>query len=259
MTIDLVALVIAIILCIYIILRTLPLIKSSNKPMTVALFLFAIISLLFSITYWLVYTLISPDVRMPFAANELGEASWFLLLAATLDSIFKDNDTSANKEIFFSVIFIICSVSLWIAWSGEWFQDIISGFAFGYFICLSVKSIKQSNAFKRNDWLILGLSCLILIISQAGIFFVKEEFKKPLDLFCYALMFITLIWFLSKVIIAMKKQVDTKELISLSFIFTAYSFSTLYMSSGWFYIAAFGACLLSLPLMFYALRRELSL
>ena len=248
----------AILLTSVIVIRTLPLIRKGSKPMTTALFVFAVISLMLSLAYWLTYSLIRPDGRMPFAANEIGEIAWFLLLAAVLESIFHDSRVPAKKVIAFAIIFSAASVALWIGWSGEWIQDIIVGLAFGYFLCICARSLKQSDAFGRNEWVLVGIFCGLIVFGQAGTFFVSEAIKQPLDYFCYVLMFALLLCFFAKGIAMAKGEWDAKATLAMSFAVGGFSYSTLYMSSGWFYIAAFIFCLASLPLMLIALRREVS-
>jgi len=247
--------ILAILLTIVIVIWTLPLIRRGSKPITTALFAFAAISFMLSLAYWLVYSLIRPEGRMPFAANEIGEIAWFLLLAASLESIFHDSHVSAKKEIAFAILFTAASVALWIGWSGEWVQDIIVGFAFGYLLCVCVRALKQSGALRKNEWILLGLSCGLIILAQAATFRVSEAVKQPLDYFCYALMFALLIWLFVKRI-AMTKFTDTKATLAMSFSIYVFSASTLYMSSGWFYMAALVLSLATLPLMLIALRRE---
>lgn len=248
----------AILLTFVIILRTAALLKSGKNPMTAALFLFALLSLMLSFVYWLTHTWMRPEMRMPFAANEVGEIAWFLLLASALETVFRKGVISAKKEIAFTLLFAAASVALWIGWSGEWIQDLVFGLAFGYFLCTCVRALKQTDALNKTEWRILGLACGAIILAQTGTFFVSESFKQPLDYFCYALMFASLLWLFAKSLLAQKNNKDTKAVLALSFAVSAYSFSTLYMSAGWFYLAALAFCLVTLPLMLRALRREVT-
>ena len=148
--------------------------------MTVTLFLFAMVSLLLVHAYWLSYTLMHPEIRMPFAANEIGEISVFLLLSAMMDSVFREIKVSAKREIIFTIFFSAASVALWIVWTGEWIQDIIDGAAFGYFLCVCVRALKQSNALKKIEWRVPGITGALtlsmifhalynLLVSERGI------------------------------------------------------------------------------------------
>ncbi len=241
-----------------IILRAIPLVQKKRNPMTVILFLFAMTSLLLAYTYWLTYTVMRPDTRMPIAANEIGEIAVFLLLAAMLETVFRESAVSAKREILFSVFFCIASIALWIGWSGEWVQDIIGGIAYGYFFCVCARSLKQAGALKKPEWIALAVSLTVLVIGEAVIFFIPETWSKPLDLFCYAVMFAVLAGLLLKNFIQIRNGKDAKVLLALSCSAYAFALSSMYMSAGWFYPAAMICSLLSLPLMAYALRKEVT-
>ena len=241
-----------------IIIGAVPLLKKGKNPLTVALFIFSMVSLSLSFAYWLTYSLIRPDMRMPIAANEIGEIAYFLLLAAVLENVFRKGQISAKKETVFTAVFAAASVALWIAWSGEWIQDIIYGLAFGYFLCTCVRSLKQTDALSRGRWCILGTACAAIIIAQFTTLFAPEGLKQPLDYLCYGLMFASLIWLFVKSIITVKRNKDTRSPLALSFTLCGFAHSTLFMSSEWFYMAALSICLAELPLMFIALRREVT-
>ncbi len=249
--------ILAVLLTGFIILRTFPLMRG-EKPMTAALFLFAMTSLLLAYAYWLAYTLMRPEARMPFAANEIGEIAVFLLLSATLETVFRESRIDAKREMFFAALFASASVALWIGWTGEWIQDIIGGLAFGYFLCICVRSLKQTDALNKSEWLALGVSCAVLILGQAGTFLVPAAYKNPLDLFCYAVMFAVLIWLIVKSILCARKKAGRGAELALSCSAYAFSLSTMYMSADWFYQAAMLLSLITLPLMLLAVRREVT-
>lgn len=256
--VNIIADIAAILLTVVLVIRAFPLIKSGSNPMTVALFLFAMVSFMLSLAYWLAYSLMRPEARMPIAANEVGEIAMFLLLASSLDTVFRENRIPAIKERVLASAFVAASVALWIGWSGEWIQDIVYGIAFGYYLCVCVRALKQTTALDRTAWCILWGFCGTIILGQAGTFFVSEGLKRSLDLFCYGLMFVALTWLITKSFLAVKPTKDTKAALALSFTAHAFSLSTLYMSSGWFYMAAFAFSLATLPLMLHTLKREVT-
>ena len=77
--------------------------------------------------------------------------------------------------MFFAALFTAANVALWIAWSGEWIQDILTGVAFGYFLCSLTARIKQAVGFPAWKRRILGVSCLALITVLTAIFFVPKK------------------------------------------------------------------------------------
>ena len=110
-------------------LGTLRLLASEKRDARTVLFAFAVASVLLSNLYWLAYDILRPGTRMPFAANEIGEWALFLLLGAAVRT--QPEAPSAKREVFCAALFTAANVALWIAWSGEWIQDILTGAAFG--------------------------------------------------------------------------------------------------------------------------------
>ena len=256
-TLDIVADIVGILTTLLVIIGTLPLIEKGKEPMTAALFVFALVSLGLSLAYWITYTTLRPDTRMPLAANEIGECAWFLLITTMLSSIFKDNKNPARKETIFAIVYFAFSVGLWIAWTGEWFQDIIFGLPYGYFLCMCVRLLKQTDALSETEWRVLGITAFAIILAQIANVYVPLLSKQPLDYFCYILMFSVLIWMYAKSISAIRQNEDSKKCIALTYSLGAFGFSTLYMSSDWFYLFALLICYSVVPLMLIALRREM--
>ena len=246
----------AVILTVLVIARLLPRIGIGKRTMPATLFLFAMVSVLFSYIYWLTYTLMRPNTRLPFAANEIGEIAVFLLLSATLEAVFREYKKPAKKEILFTALFAAGSVALWIAWTGEWFQDIVGGFAFGYFLCICARCLKQTDVFRAVEWLGLGALLAALIIGQIISLFLSGAAKSAVDLGCYGVMFVVLVYILIKTIRHTARGGDIMGNLALSCTAYAISLSTMYMSEGWFYAAAMLGSLVSLPLMGIAIRRE---
>ena len=66
---------------------SLKLIKESGRQLPAVFLSFCYTLWLLSDIYWVIYDLIRPDQRMPFAANEIGEAATILMMAATVNSV----------------------------------------------------------------------------------------------------------------------------------------------------------------------------
>ena len=169
-----------------------------RRTTRVVFFAFAMACALLSNLYWLAYDILRPETRMPFAANEIGEWALFLLMGASLgaDPVPGALHIEAVCAALFSAasaalwaLFMVCNTALWIAWSGEWVQDILTGAAYGYFICRLLVRIRREGVFSGWEWVVLAAVCPVLIAAQAAIFFVPLALKRPLDLFCYALLF----------------------------------------------------------------------
>jgi hypothetical protein len=233
-------------------IRSLPM----RRSMAPVFFTFALVSYLFSNVYWIAYDLLRPDTRMPFAANEFGEIGLFLLLTSTLSAVFRGRFAAARQEMLCAAVFATASVALWIGWSGEWLQDILVGFCFGYCLCDCVRSLKQSDALSKTEWRLLGGLAAMLMLLQGATFFLSGPWKAAADYGAYSIMFSVLLYALGKTIRAMRCGQEPIRQVALSVSCFVWTESTLYMSADVFYVAAEVSLLVCLPLMLIALRRE---
>ena len=259
LTVELSTDIIGMLLSLVLIVISLPLIDKGRKSMPMALFSFALVSFMFSLAYWIVYDSLRPEARMPLAANEIGESAWFLLLAAVLDAVLRDRKVPLKTfETLFTLVFVIASVALWIAWSGEWVQDIVGGIPFGYFLYTCVRALRQTDALREIEWRVLGIYCVAIIAGHVGSLFITIGGKKPLDYYCIVLMFSIVIWLLIKSFVSLKRKEDPKVSMAITFSACAFGFSSLYMSSEWFYEFILLLTYITLPLMYIAIKREVS-
>ena len=244
--------------CLALVLRTVPLLRDERRCVPAALFLFAVVSLLLSDAYWIVYTLLRPDTRMPIAAHEIAENAFFLLLAAALDAVFRENRVPAKRETLCAALFALASTALWIVWTGEWVQDIIGGAAFGYLLCLCARALKQTESLKPYEWRLLGaFGGGSLLLLGAGLL-VPEPFVLPLEILSYVLMFAVLLALLGKTLCAARQGAAAKTRMALSFSLYAWSVSSMFLSEDWVYIAAWFFSFLTLPLMLDAVKKEVA-
>ena len=112
------------IVLVVIIAKTVRLMDNGKNVFLPFFFMLAMMSFLLSDLYWIAYDVLKPDTRMPIAANEIGECAMILLLSAGLDVVLNDK-RKIPAEIVFTFLFIGANIVLWIAWSGEWLQDIL--------------------------------------------------------------------------------------------------------------------------------------
>lgn len=219
-------------------------------------FTFAMVSYLISSAYWVAYDLLRPGTRMPFAANEFGEIGLFLLLASTLNAVFRGRFAAAGREMLCAGVFAAASVALWIAWSGEWLEDILVGVCLGYLLCVCTRSLKQSEALSGREWRLLGLLVLLLLLLQGGTFLLLPGLAAAADYGAYGVLFFILLYALGKTILAIRRKRDPATLTALAVSCFAWAISTLYMSAGLFYVAAQICALIGPALMLIALQRE---
>lgn len=224
-----------------------------QESLTVAFFCFAMVSLLLTNLYWLAHSLMRPDMRMPLSANTIGECAAFLLLSAAMNALFPDSRFGFTPQIICTVLFAASSVALWLIWSGEWLQDLLGGIAFGYFLCVCVRNLCRTGLLTRKEWIALGICCAGYM--SAFLLFAEED-NHPIVTAGYIVMFATMGWFVFRAARGIWRGEDGKKQIVLSVSAYACCMSGVYMSSGYWYIAAGLICLLTLPMMLHAFGKE---
>ncbi|MCR4597631.1 MAG: hypothetical protein K5678_01205 [Acetatifactor sp.] len=228
-----------------------------KRSLRMTFFAFAIASGLLSDLYWLTYDILRPETRMPFAANEIGEWAMFLLLGAALGT--KPVKRSTTLEKLFVPVFMAANVALWIAWSGEWIEDIITGAAMGYFIYHLAAQCKQEKAFHGWEWRLYGIACMALIAAQASIFFAPEPLRHPLDLFCYILMFSVSAFLFVRMLLSFRHTDRPSVSVCRAFAVFAWTLIAMYMSADVFYTIAYVTVTVCFPFLLWALIKEESL
>lgn len=206
----------------------------------------------FADIYWLVYDILRPDVRMPFAANEIGEAGMLLMLAAIINSSVPHGSRAAVKHVVCAVIFAVFNVILWIAWSGEWVQDIITGLVLTWLLASAVCSLKVVHALTKTEWILLGIYCTALLAGQGLTFFFAEPVKSAVDTGCYVLISLGILYWMVKLFMSYKRDHYNKKVMSLAVTNLAWIIVALFMSSGLFYTIYINCETLSVALLYLA-------
>ena len=248
--------ILAVTLSAFTVVRMAPLLRVREQQMTSGSFLFAMVSLMLSYAYWLAYSLIRPDMRMPLAANMIGECAVFLLLSVTLESVFRVDRVPARSQIACALLFASSSVTLWIAWTGEWIQDIVGGIAYSYFLCVCVRALVQADALAKIEWIGLGIACALIIAIWTVWFYVPEDLLGMTNCFGYAVIYAVTAYLLFKTFHAVRRNTAPDRQLALAVFSHAWCMGAMYMTSGYYYNAAMFLCLLTLPLMLAAVSGE---
>ena len=227
---------------------------SKRHLLVVAFFALAAACFLFSTLYWIAYDLLRPDVRMPFAANEICEWALFLLTASSLRAAFPKGLLFKTACIP-AALFAAANAALWIAWSGEWVQDILTGLSLGWFLCVLLSCLLQCGAFSRAEWIALGAVSVLLITAQTMTFLLPGA-AQIFDTIGYVILFSVDVWFIVKTIRSVKKGDDPQRGLCLSFAAWGWSMIAMYMSGGWFYDAALLVATLCFLLIYLAISKE---
>jgi hypothetical protein len=142
---------------------------------------------LLSSLYWIAYDVLDPGTRMPMACNEIAENAMILLLCASLETILKDKRKIA-KEIVFAILFIGANIALWIAWTGEWFQDILFGIPYIYFFWLLIRGLLSRRVLSRKELWFAALASIIILTMQIPLLTIKGNVFEVTKVTCFMLM-----------------------------------------------------------------------
>ncbi len=248
--------VVCIITLVYILIRLYQEATVTGKSPRLLFFAVGTVAFLLSGLYWFVYDLLYPTGRMPFAANEIAEWGMFLALAATISTMLTISWGSVKGEIIFAVIFMAANAALWIAWSGEWLQDILTGIFLGCLMLNTLRLLRQQEALNLPVRIVLILFCILIITANVATFLVPDSLKVLHDRIAYALLSIVDLYFLIRAVISLCRKADPRLSVGLSFAAAVWSLFYMYMSAGVFYDIANSGMVIAYFLVYLSLRRE---
>ena len=158
------------------------------RPMRVVFFAFALASFTMSFIYWFAFDILYPSGQMPFAANEISEWAGFIMLGTALEYTFTGTRKNRAIAVIGEILFMAVNVVLWITWSGEWIQDIVTGFALGYMMYCLVRGLFSAKALRRAEWFILAAACALTLGSMVIGNYVFPEQMAVFDWISFAIM-----------------------------------------------------------------------
>ena len=146
-----------------VIVSSIKLMTNENATFFPFMFVLAMSSYFLSDLYWIAYDLLKPDTRMPIASNEIGECAMILLLSAGLETIL-DEKQKKTGEVAFAILFIGANIVLWIAWSGEWFQDILFGIPYIYFLWILIRGLLSRKLLSLKAMLFVSVASVSVLM-----------------------------------------------------------------------------------------------
>ena len=234
------------------------LIRDSGRSLTAVFLAFFYVLMLLSGLYWVIYDLMRPETRMPFAANEIAEASMFLMLAAALDASPRHGLLFARRQAVGALAFAACNVALWIGWSGEWLQDIFVGAAFAFCLYCIACALTLRGALAGWEWIALGAGCAALAAGQGLTFVAAPPVKAALDAGCSLLLAAGAAFLCWRLIAAWRRKADPRAPLGLAAALYTWLTMAMYMSEGGWYNGFMIANALSLPLLWLCARKAVT-
>ncbi len=230
------------------------LIRTSKGNITAVFLVFYYTMILFVLLFWLIYDIMLPDARMPFAANEIGEFTMFFIQAAIVNSLFESRPVS-KLMLAGSVFFTSLNVALWWAWSGEWMQDVITGVAFAWVMYSIARALKGTHTLSRKGWITISVIAMMTVICQAVTFFVGETAGLIFETTAYILVVAGVLFFILQIYRVAVKERSSKGFLILVAGLMLWIIMGEYMSSGIWYNSFMGLRFAATLLWFVAVRR----
>jgi len=246
---DVITTILQSIVLVAVIVKTVRLMADRKNAFLPFFFILAMASCFMSNLYWIAYDFLKPDTRMPIAANEIGECAMILLLSAGLELLLKDK-RKVPGEIVFAFLFIGANIALWIAWSGEWLQDILFGIPYVYFIWILLRGIRSRNVLTWKELLFAAGMGISVLIMQVPLLFGKGSLFDFLEMVCFVVMFALMAWFGFK-------SFRSKDFFVTSTFFL-WTELAMFLCPQPYYSLAFGVNIIVVPMMFTSMKRELA-
>ncbi|MBR5944973.1 MAG: hypothetical protein IKZ94_08515 [Lachnospiraceae bacterium] len=225
-----------------------------------AYFTFAMVSYLLGDVYYVAYNILRPNTRMPMAATEIAECAMLLLLSAGIETISDIRAKINWPALFFAIAFTGANIALWAAWSGDIPMSVIFGLPYVYYMYLILVGLYNSGAAELNKIAVcIVVMCLVVSLSIAALG-ADEYHYMILTNICYVFDYLILIWVFVRYIRMMlnKDPLCKSRALYLSYTFHIGTLFVMFMSEGFMYSVATAVSILSLPMMFFAMKKELS-
>ncbi|MBP5163856.1 MAG: hypothetical protein ILP08_00270 [Lachnospiraceae bacterium] len=229
-------------------------IRKTKRPrsLLVTFFIFAMLAYALDDVYWIAYDFLRPDKWMPFAANEIAGGATVLLLGAALSTKIDKRFPAKISEIIFNLVFFAGCIWLWIAWSGEWFQDIIFTLPYIYFTYILLRGMRNTKALSRTATYFAVAICAVIVILDGIGLYVSEGTAGIIYNINYGILNGTSVYLFIKIIRDRRKGTAPEKTLFQSFAFFFWTMLVLDMSSELFYNIGLFIHMVAIFMMFIA-------
>lgn len=245
-----------IIVLLFVIAGILYMLHQGERSMRMILFGMAMACVLLSDVYWLTFDFMYPEKRLPFAANELAEWAMFLLIGKLLVTELARERVPVWKEIAAMAVFSAINAAMWIHWSGEWIQDIVTGVALGYLLCCLAIRMKTSGQITGRERILLGIACAVAVVLQGISIFTEEPVNVRFETACYIFLMVVLAVLLVCAVLEIFVKNRTERGVCFATAMLAWCVVSMYMSADVWYTVCYIGSSVSVLLMFFAMRKE---
>lgn len=244
------------VITLYIAFRAFRNVRRQADDTPAAFFAFAVVSLIVNNFYWIMFSLMYGNMRMPFSVADFSEDGSILLVASVLTSAFPEKEKVNPGIAAGAIIFIVGNIALWICWNGEWAKDILGGLCYAYYVWHAARALWLSRAFARRDWIRWAIGCAALLAAHFIVLLLPARLKPWMDGWAYALMLAGALLLSANTIRAVKAGESRKKAISLAGAGYLWAITCVYMCGEPAWFVAEIAMMIMFILLLQALERR---
>jgi len=235
-----------------------------TRSMTAVFFIFGLAAYLAADMYWLAHLIVKEGMTPDFSTVEIGIAGLFLLWGAAVSAYRRDDYHSGYTSAYavsalpvaLTVIFVMAITAFWIAWTGGWVKDIITGIAMGYLSCVLSNRLHISKMFSKKEWIHAGVYCGFLLGFEAGTLLTHGVSLMILHILRYICWFGGSLFLGCKIRDKLLREKNPEQGLYLSFAGFVWNVYILYLSTGILYQIANVLVTLSIIPMYLTVRKE---
>lgn len=217
------------------------------RALFVTYYVFALLALALEDVYWIAYDYIRPDERMPFAANEIACSAFLLMIGAAMATKVDKNLPGKTREFIFSFIYMGVNAALWIAWSGQWLENIIFAVPYVYYLYYLVRGLRSTKVINVvEEWLFIVINIIVFVMYGFELV-TSESTTELLNNIGYVIIFALWLYILVKFIRLREQEDIGDKAVFLSFALLLWSMLVVYMSYGVFYSIALIFTIVAIP------------
>ncbi|MBR4732359.1 MAG: hypothetical protein IK081_06280 [Lachnospiraceae bacterium] len=240
-----------------IVISTAGLMKKGRNGIFPAFFTFAMMSLFLSDLYCLIFCIVRPEERMPFTVDEIAECAMLLLVSAGLEALSGKRKKWMPRAFLFTILYMSASIALWIAWSGEWVQDILFGLPYVYLAYLLVRGLEYVRAWDTDGERMLAvvMSVGILLMQTVMLITENETAWNVMNVGSYVIAHGITAWLLWKNYRSLRDKSYGEKTLYLSITVFLWTLLVTYMSDEIYYNIALAINTLTIPIEWIAVKR----
>ena len=194
---------------------------------------------------------------MPFAVDEIAECAMLLLLSAGLEAISGKRKKWMPGAFLYTVFYMGATIVLWIAWSGEWVQDVVFGLPYVYLAYLLIRGLEYVRVWDTDaEKILAAVTIVAVLLMQAVMVWVAEgTVWNVLNVGSYAIMYAFTAWLFWKNYRSLRDQSYGERTLYLSLTLFFWTILMTYMSDEFYYDVSLGINTLTIPVILIAVKR----